>query len=84
MSQFNKLAVQAIATWSGFIAEMQVTPTSAQFLYQLPDVVRAVWNCPPVADLTATLPCATATDIVALWTSSPMNMLHFIWSLPNS
>ena len=56
MSRFKKLAVQAIATWSSFIAEMQAKPISTQLLDQLPDVVRAVWNCPPAADLAATLP----------------------------
>ncbi len=72
------------AAWTGFIAEIQMTPISAQLLHQLPDVIRAMWNCPPVADFAATLPWATATDIVALWTSIPMNMLLCIWSLPYS
>ena len=56
VAQLHDLPVKAITARPGLIAEMEPTAAHAQRLHQLADMIRAVRNCPPVADLTATLP----------------------------
>ena len=55
MPHLDKLAMQAVAAWSGFIAEMQTPSAGAKLLHQLADMIRAVRNRAPVTDLSATL-----------------------------
>jgi len=78
--QLDKLAVQAIATGPGLVAEMKPTADSAQLVDQFSYMVGPVQNRP---QWRTSPPCATATEIVALWTSSTMNMLSCVWSLPH-
>ena len=56
--EVGQLAMQAIAAGPGFIAEVQSAPVGAQLLGQLADMVGAVGERAPVADLTAPFsPC---------------------------
>lgn len=53
LPQVDKLAIQAVAAWSSFIAEMQTASASAQLLHRLPAMIRPMRNRALVADLSA-------------------------------
>ena len=80
MPDLGELPVEAIAAGAGLI--MQQSPVTAKLLGQFADMIGAVENRTQWRTSPPRSPCAIATEIVALWTSSPTNMVFCIWSLP--
>jgi hypothetical protein len=56
VAHLGDLPVKTIAARPCFIAKTQPTTPNGQLLHQPADVIWAVQNCPPMADLSATLP----------------------------
>lgn len=84
VAHLSELPVQAIAARPCGKARTQPTAFNSQLRHPLADVIRTVRDCPPRRTPPPPSPCATASEIVALWTSGPMNVLSCMWSLPQS
>lgn len=55
MRQADQLAVQTIAAWTSLIAKIQTRSVNTQFLDQLADVVRTIWDRSPMAHFASAL-----------------------------
>ena len=85
MPEFGELPMQTIAARACLVAEMKLAPVAAKLLGEPADVIGAVRDRAPVRNSPRRLSLpAMATEIVALWTSSPTNMVFCMRSLPHS
>jgi hypothetical protein len=84
LSQLRQLPMQAITAGTGFVAKAHLPAILAKLLHQLGDLISTIGDDPQVTNLTPRSPSATATEIVALWTSSPTKMLSFIRPAPHA
>ncbi len=80
-----QLSIQVISTRTGFVAKAYLPVALAKFLRQLDDLTGAIGDDPQVLPTSPPrIPSATATEIVALCTSSPTKMLSFIRPAPHA
>ena len=84
MAKIYDLPMQPITARAGFVAEPEWLKASlAEALYKLADMIGAVRKLPRWRTSPPRAPPATATEIVALWTSIPTKMVSCIRSVPH-
>ena len=84
MTKPLELPLQAVAAWSRLVTEAQLLPGLANRAASFAITSARFGNIPSCRTSPPRMPSATATAIVALWTSNPINAMLLIRPAPHA